>query len=116
MNGDDNIWTDEQLAALFARAAGDATPPDEEFLLRLRDASAEAFAASNINPSQINPPRRRSKMAIYTLRLAAAAAAAIVAAATWFFASGPVGDGADLGPSPRQTGRGQDPALRGQGR
>ena len=53
MNGDDNIWTDEQLTALFARASGDATPPDEDLLIRLRDESAKAFAASGINPPPI---------------------------------------------------------------
>lgn len=67
MSGNDDMWTEEQLAALFAAASGAEPPADEEFLQRLREKSATAFAESpcviDSAPAEIDrrvdgPPRR----------------------------------------------------------
>lgn len=80
MNPDHNSWDDEKMAALFGSAEREGAPPDREFLARLREQSAEAFA--NQSPNQPEPSRRRSPMIVYTLRILATAAAAVVAALT----------------------------------
>jgi Flp pilus assembly protein TadD len=107
MSGNEENWDDEKMAALFAAAAGGGLPPDEEFLRQLRERSAEVFAASSQSagekgtgrpsPSQVNYPRKRSKMVLYTWRIAAGTVAAGIAALAWFFATGPVSSASSLG-------------------
>ncbi len=82
MNPDQDSWDDEKMAALFASAEHEGSPPDHEFLARLREQSTEVFADQSSD--QPEPSRRRSPMIVYTMRIlaTAAAAAAIVAVLT----------------------------------
>jgi tetratricopeptide (TPR) repeat protein len=89
MNGNDDAWTDEQLAALLAAESDEGPLPTDDFFSRLREESAAAFAASQVTTRQ-----RRSTMLFYASRIAASA---IAATAAWFFASGPASNDPDLG-------------------
>jgi tetratricopeptide (TPR) repeat protein len=88
MNPNDDHWNEEKLAALFAAANPDATPPDEEFLDRLRERSAQEFQAQSQKdslPSKIPSPRRRRPMFVLAARglVVSAMAVAAVVAMVW---------------------------------
>ncbi|MHC4176708.1 MAG: VIT domain-containing protein, partial [Planctomycetota bacterium] len=52
MNPEDDNRTEERLAALLASLGTDAAPPDRQVLARLRETSAEAFAAATSDQAQ----------------------------------------------------------------
>ena len=102
MSGNDDMWTEEQLAALFAAASGAEPPADEEFLQRLREKSATAFAESpcviDSAPAEIIRPafpthpltnwRWIMRSPISRVTAAAIFVFAIAGVALWFHVSG----------------------------
>jgi predicted Zn-dependent protease len=107
-NHNDN-WDEDRLGELLRAAQHPATPPDEQFLARLRARSAAAFLASASEPGvpDSNPKRQRgpadstlsvgkSKMFIIAWRALAATAAAAVLMVTWFATSSSGGSAATL--------------------
>jgi len=91
MNPNDDNWDEKRLAAMFVTANTDASPPDKEFLQRLRERSTEVFAAAA--PQQTTLPPRRRKMSILAIRtLAASAVATVIAATALFWSSVSPGD------------------------
>jgi len=82
---EDDSREDGRLAALFASAGAEPTPPDEALLDRLREQSTKVFAEGS--PQQEHPlPRKKRLMVTLVMRgLAAAVAATVVLASTLWF-------------------------------
>ncbi len=83
--------TDDPLTDLLASAGGGASPPDPNFLDRLRTLSTDAFVAAGSPPVTPAPPRRSSMSALLARLSAAAVAAAVLIAAGLYFLSTPPG-------------------------
>ena len=83
MKPDNEHWDETRWAALFASADKDAALPDEEFLKRLRDQTAEEFSAHN--PQKSLPSPRRPRMFSFAIRGLAASLFTVVASIIAFF-------------------------------
>ncbi len=90
MNPENEHWDEARWAALFAAADKDAPPPDEEFLERLRERTAEEFSAQQLQ--KYLPSGRRPRMFTFALRgLAASVVTAVTAAVIFFMVLSPSG-------------------------
>jgi len=85
MKPEDHNPDERQMATWLEAVDADAPPPDEEFLARLAERSAEVFQAeSSPSPSPQLPARKR-RMFVIAMRTLAATAAAGIIAVTLFF-------------------------------
>ena len=103
MNPEDGNWDQQRLAALLASLDKDAAPPDPQLLARIRELSAEAFAAEFSRQTQL--PARRRRMFVIALRGLAAAAAASIVVATCFWSSITADDTLALGKALENTAK-----------
>ena len=84
MNANDDRHENGRLEAVFRSLDGEAAPPDEEFLSRLRERSTEVFAAAATQRTE-HLSRRRS-MFVLTARVLTATTAVAIGLAAWLLA------------------------------
>ena len=103
MNPDHGNWDQQRLAALLASLGKDAAAADPQLLARIRELSAEAFAAEFSRQTQL--PARRRRMFVIALRGLAAAAAAAIVVATCLWSSITADDTLALGKALEKTAK-----------